>query len=99
MLFRSESAKSFAQHVKKLHKEVSNKINLSNETYEHLVDSHKRAKEFCEGDYVMIRLNPEQFPPGTIKKLYARGAGPLKILKKIGPNAYVLELPSYQYNL
>ena len=41
----------------------------------------------------MIRLNPERFPPGTIKKLHARGAGPFKILKKIGPNAYVLELP------
>ena len=41
----------------------------------------------------MIRLNPERFPSGTIKKLHARGAGPFKILKKIGPNAYVLELP------
>ena len=89
----SESAESFAQHVKNLHKEVSNKINLSNETYKHLANSHKRVKEFCEGDLVMIRLNPERFPPGTIKKLHARGAGPFKILKKIGPNAYVLELP------
>ena len=66
---------------------------MSNEIYRHLADSHKRAKEFCEGDYVMIRLNPERFPPRTIKKLHAREAGPFKIIKKIGPNAYVLELP------
>ena len=41
----------------------------------------------------MIRLRPERFPPGTMKKLHARGAGPFKIIKKVGPNAYVLELP------
>ena len=41
----------------------------------------------------MIRLKPEWFPPKTMKKLYARGVGPFKILKKIRPNAYMLELP------
>ena len=40
----------------------------------------------------MIRLKPERFPPGTLKKLHARGAGPFKVIKKVGPNAYVLEL-------
>jgi len=45
--------------------------------------------EFSEGDYVMIR-----FPPGTIKKLHDRHAGPFKILKKIIPNVYVTDLPS-----
>ena len=89
----SESAESYAQHVKELHKEISKKINMSNETYKHLADSHKRLKEFYEGDYVMVRLKPERFPPGTIRKLHARGAGPFKIVKRIGPNAYVLELP------
>ena len=29
-----------------------------------------------------------------MKKLHARGAGPFKIIKRIGPNAYVLDLPS-----
>ena len=41
----------------------------------------------------MIRLKPERFPPGTVRKLHARGAGPFKVLKKVGTNAYVLELP------
>ena len=41
----------------------------------------------------MIKLRLERFPPGTMKKLHARGAGPFKIIKKVGPNAYVLELP------
>ena len=41
----------------------------------------------------MIKLRPERFPPGTMKKLHAQGAGPFKVIKKVGPNAYVLELP------
>ena len=41
----------------------------------------------------MIRLKPERFPPGTLKKLHARGAGPFKVIEKVGPSAYVLELP------
>ena len=41
----------------------------------------------------MIRLKPEHFPPGTVRKLHAHGAGPFKVLKKVGTNAYVLELP------
>ena len=44
----------------------------------------------------MVRLRPERFPLGAVKKLHAWGAGPLKIIKKIRPNAYVLELsPDY----
>ena len=58
-----------------------------------MANSRKRTKEFTEGDHVMVRLKPERFPPGTLKKLHARGAGPFKIIKKVGSNAYVLELP------
>lgn len=58
-----------------------------------MADSHKRPKEFHIGDFVMIKLRPERFSPGTMKKLHARGAGPFKILRRVGQNAYVLELP------
>ena len=58
-----------------------------------MANSRKRIKEFNEGDSVMIKLRPERFPSGTMKKLHARGAGPFKVIKKVGPNAYVLELP------
>ena len=58
-----------------------------------MADSHKRTKEFNEGDFVIIKLRLKKIPPGTMKKLHARGAGPFKIIKKIEPNAYVLELP------
>jgi len=75
-----------------LHKEISEKNKESNESYKYMADSRKRLKEFDEGDFIMIRLRPEWFPPGTIKKLHAHSSGPYKVIKKIKPNAYVLEL-------
>ena len=41
----------------------------------------------------MIWIRPEQFPSGTVKKLQAHSAGPFKVLKRMGPNAYVIDLP------
>ena len=41
----------------------------------------------------MIWNRHEQFPLGTNRKLYARSAGPFKVLQGVGPNAYVLDLP------
>ena len=85
----SKFVESYAQHIKELHKEISKKIQMSNEVYKHMTNLHKQIKEFNEWDSVMIKLRPERFPPGTMKKLHARGVGPFKIIKKVGPNAYV----------
>ena len=54
---------------------------------------HRRRLEFNKGDYVIIQIRPKQFPPGVVKKLTAHSADPFKILKKINPNAYVIDLP------
>ena len=40
----------------------------------------------------MVRIRPEWFPPGTVKKLHARNAGPFQILKKLNNSAYVIDL-------
>ena len=41
----------------------------------------------------MIRIRPERFPSGTVKKLQAHSARPFKVLKQMGLNAYVIDLP------
>uniref|UniRef100_A0A2N9GGF1 RNA-directed DNA polymerase n=1 Tax=Fagus sylvatica TaxID=28930 RepID=A0A2N9GGF1_FAGSY len=90
----SESAEAFAQHLHDLHHEIRNKIQASNFQYKIHADTRRRHMEFQVGDYVMIRIRPERFPSVSVKKLQARSAGPFKILKRVGPNAYLLDLPS-----
>ena len=90
----SESAEAFTQHLHDLHHEIRNKIQARNFQYKIHADIRRRHMEFQVGDYVMIRVRPEQFPFGAVKKLHAHSAGPFKVLKRVGPNAYVLELPS-----
>ncbi|KAL6348124.1 hypothetical protein AAG906_039279 [Vitis piasezkii] len=51
-------------------------------------------RQFQVGDMGLIRLKPERFPPRSFNKLHARRAGPFKVVKKLGPNAYVIELPA-----
>lgn len=77
----SASAESFAQHMHALHDEIKRRINLHNESYKMVADVHRRHVEFNIGDYVMVRIRPERFPPRTAKKLQARSAGPFKVVK------------------
>jgi hypothetical protein len=41
----------------------------------------------------MVRIRPERFPRGTVHKLHHWFASPCKILSRLGPNAYHVELP------
>lgn len=43
----------------------------------------------------MIRIRPERCPSRSASKLQAHSAGLFKILKRVGPNAYVIDLPSH----
>ena len=41
----------------------------------------------------MVRVRPERFPSGVVKKLHAQGAGTFQILKRVSSNAYVVDIP------
>ena len=73
-------------------------IFMSNACYKIRVDSHCRYLEFNVGDYVMIRIRPKWFPSKTVRKLQARSVGPFIVLKRVGQNAYVIDLP-YDYGI
>ena len=90
----SEFAVKFASRMHDLHQEIIKRIHASNNQYKIQVDSRRRHLEFDVGDYVMIRIRPERFPSGAVKKLQARSAGPFKVLKRIGSNAYIIDIPS-----
>jgi len=87
----SGSAFVFTSHVRALHEKIRDKINVD---YKGFVDLHRRLRTFNVGDYVMVRLKPEQFPPGTVKKVHTRSVGVFQILKRINSNTYVVDLPS-----
>ena len=55
---------------------------------------HRRSKEFNVGDYVMVHIRPERIPKMFSKKLYVRAMGPYSIIRKMGSNAYLLDLPN-----
>ena len=68
----SESAALFASHIYDLHKKINNQIQKNNANYKVYADLRKKAHELNVGDYVMVQIRPERYPPGTVKKLYAR---------------------------
>ena len=90
----SERAGNFAKHIHDLLDEIRRKFSLSNEEYKLAADVHRRSKEFNVGDYVMVRIRPERIPKTFSKKLYARAMGPYSIIRKMGSNAYLLDLPN-----
>ena len=87
----SKPAENFAKHIYDLHVEIRRNISLSNE-YKLAADMHRRSKEFNVGDYVMVCIRPERIPKMFSKKLYARAMGPYSIIRKMGFNAYLLDL-------
>ena len=40
---------------------------INNVDYKTSTDLHHRLGTFNVGDYVMVRMRPERFPPGTVK--------------------------------
>jgi hypothetical protein len=59
-------------------------------------NKNRRELHFKEGDLVLIRVRPERFSPGMYHKLHAKEIGPFKILKKLGSNASLIDLPPVQ---
>ena len=88
-----EDGVAFAQHVSELHKYIHDRITQPNAAYKHAADSHRRHQSFEVGDKVMVQLRPERYSPGTAMKLYARSAGPFRVLSCVGENAYVVDIP------
>jgi len=68
------------------------KLQMSNGSYKLSADVRCRDISFEVSDFVMARIRPERLPTRTPKTVHARATGPYQILRKLGTNAYVLNL-------
>ncbi|XP_054782774.1 uncharacterized protein LOC129290094 [Prosopis cineraria] len=82
-----------AKEIKKLHKQVRERIQKQNLRYKAQRDKHRRQQTFKVGDLVWIHLRKERFPKQPNTKLSPRADGPFKIVQRINNNAYKVELP------
>lgn len=89
----SESGEDFSMHIQLVQEEIRQRLAVNNDLYKWQADKHCRSVEFAEGDLVMMRLRPKCVPQYAYQKLHSKKAGPFKILKILGTNAYVLKLP------
>lgn len=89
----SESAETFAQHIHDLHHDILKTLHDNYHQYTLHADLHERFKEFNVGDHVMVRIKLECLPSGFAHKLQAHSASPFKVIKCIGSNTYLLNLP------
>lgn len=87
---KSADADDIIEHIKAVHREISEKLKISVVGYKEAADQRWREHEFNVGDLVIVYFRREMFPTGSYNKLSRRKFGPYPILKRLGSNAYNL---------
>ena len=81
------------EFIRELHARTKLKLEQKAEYNARRANHGRRHIVFQPGDLVWVHLRKERFPEQRKNKLSPRGDGPFKVLKRIGDNAYKLELP------
>jgi len=90
----SEAALDFSSYMRDVHEECKRRLTTHTSSYAAVANAKRKDRKFNTCDMVLVCLRPERFPPGSFTKLHACRAGPFQVTKKLGANAYVIDLPS-----
>jgi len=90
----SEAALEFSSYMWDVHDECKQRLTFYTNSYAASTNAKCKDRQFNEGDVVLVRLRLEHFPPGSFTKLHACRSDPFQVTKKLGSNAYVIDLPS-----
>ncbi|GKC76383.1 putative reverse transcriptase domain-containing protein, partial [Tanacetum coccineum] len=75
--------------------EIKNRLKAARDRQKSYADKRMKPLEFNVGDYVLLKVSPWKGVVrfGKIGKLAPRFVGPFEIIEKVGPVAYMLDLP------
>ncbi|KAI5337923.1 hypothetical protein L3X38_017194 [Prunus dulcis] len=88
-------AEEFVTTLQQIHSTTKQQLEDANAKYKQVADVKRRHVEFEVGDFVWAILTKECFPTSDYNKLAEGQIGPVEIMAKINPNAYLLKLPSH----
>ena len=90
----SPDGRNKAAKIKQMHDRIRRNIERRTEQMVKNANRGRRKVIFEPGDLVWVHLRKERFPSQRKSKLSPRGDGPFRVLRRMGDNAYQLDLPS-----
>ncbi|GFV39966.1 retrovirus-related Pol polyprotein from transposon 17.6 [Trichonephila clavipes] len=85
-----ESVESYLKKLKEKLEIATHKAKLTSDmqlgSYAKYYNRQKKHREFAQGDQVLVLI------PDSMNKLYARWTGPVKVVKRVKPNSYYLQM-------
>ncbi|XP_073526476.1 uncharacterized protein [Phyllobates terribilis] len=87
------SAGNQVKLIKELHERTRERLESLATSVAEAKNKHRRKVILKEGDLVWVHLRKDRFPNLRTSKLSPRGDGPFQVLRVVGDNAYVIDLP------
>ena len=92
---KTEEAAELIKQMEEIHNQVHANLEEASRKYKKQADKHLKTRApIQEGDQVWVYLRKKRFPHLRRNKLQPRAIGPYQVIKKIGDNAFEIQLPA-----